>query len=210
MNKKLKIIIGALALIVITVLTFFFWQNWPQKQEEKLGYVQFDSFVKQDANGQVWYENKDAGIKFMVPAGWSVGASQLASIALTSSDFKPFNDKPSAASIPANGCWIGVSVKNTVSDDADYATTKDRLSHQDILSSINTSKKTYTAIDVGKTKMLKTVLIIDSNKDNIGSAISLDLAKDNKFYSVETDLFGEDQEKCSQLFDEFLSTVLIQ
>jgi hypothetical protein len=210
MNKKLKIIIGAAVLVIIIVLAFFFWQNWPQKQEGKLGYVQFDSFVKQETNGQVWYENKDAGIKFMVPDGWNINASQLASIALTSPDFKPFNDKPSAASIPSTGCWIGVSVKNTVSDDADYAITRDRLSHQDILSSINTSKKTYTVIDVGRVNMLKTSLTIDSNKDNVGSAISLELAQDNKFYSIETNLFGKDQEKCSQLFDEFLATVLIQ
>lgn len=208
MNKKLKIIIGALALVVITVLTFFFWQNWPQKQEEKLGYVQFDSFVKQDANGQVWYENKDAGIKFMVPAGWSAGASQLASIALTSPDFKPFSDKPSAASIPTTGCWIGVSVKNSLSSDFDYSQVQKYINNPELLASVNSGEDNYSIVNIGNKKSLKKTLVVNSN--NIGSIVNLELAQQNKLYSVETDLFGKDQEKCSQLFDEFLSTVLIQ
>jgi hypothetical protein len=187
MNKKLKIIIGALALVVIIVLTFFFWRNWQQKQEEKLGYAQFDSFVKQETNGQVWYENKEAGIKFMLPAGWNINPSQLASVALTSSDFQPFSDKPSAASIPSTGCWIGVSVKKEIANtpyDILYTSTKKDIDGNYL---VNTETDKYKKFTIDNT--LSEAII----KRNPGDRISLKVLRGKDELTLEA-ILGERQE----------------
>lgn len=211
MDKKLKIIIGVVLLIVAIGAIFFIYKKWQNAQEEKLGYLQFSDFIKQENNGDIYYQNQESALYFKVPNGWTAYPSQIASMALSSPDFVDFKETdPARAFIPKTGCWIGVSVKNTLSDDADYAITKDRLEHQDILSTLNIKNETYSVFNVGGTAMLKTEFIIDSNKDNMGKNISIEFSEKNKFYLFDTYLFGEDQEKCSQIFDDFLKTVSLQ
>jgi len=211
MKKVVKIIIGIIGFLVVAGLVFYFWQYYKQKQEENLGYIQFNGFAKQEVNGEVYFENKEAGLKFKVPQGWNYYESHIASMALSSPDFVDFKETDSTKSfIPKTGCWIGVSVKNSLSDDADYAITKDRLSHSDLLETINTEKDNYSVVIISGEKMLKTNHLSDTNKDNVGNFIYIDMAKKNKFYSIETSIFGDDKEKCSQIFDEFLTSISIK
>jgi hypothetical protein len=195
---------------MIAGLCFFCWQKWQQKQEENLGYVQFNEFTKQEAGSDVYFENKESGLKFKVPAGWMASASQLASVALTTVDFKPFKDNPSAASVPATGCWIGISVKNSLSDDFDYAEVKKYLDYPELLIDMNAARDQYTIVNVGGKRMLQKNLLVDDNKGNVGNILDLELSQNNKLYFVETDLFGSDKERCTQFFNDFLNTISIK
>lgn len=211
MKKGLKIIIGVVGFLVIAGLAFYFWQYLQQKQEENLGYVQFNSFAKQEANGEIYFENKEAGLKFKIPQGWNYYESHIASIALSSPDFIDFKETDSTKSfIPKTGCWIGVSVKNSLSDDADYAITKDRLSHSDLLETINRRDLIYSTVLVDGKNLLKKDYLVDNNKDNIMNFLSVELAQKNKLYSFNTTISGDNKEKCSQIFDEFLTSISIK
>ncbi len=210
MNKIVKIIAGVVLLLVIVGLGFFCWQKWQQKQEESLGYIQFEEFNKQESNEEVYFENIESGLKFKVPVGWTASASQLASIALSSPDFKPFKDNPSAASVPATGCWIGVSAKKTLIDDFDYAEVKKYLDHPDLLTGMSSEESKYAIVDIGGKKMLQKNLTVNDNKENNGNIIDVEFVQSNKLYFIEADLFGKDKEKCLQIFNDFLTTIFIK
>ncbi|MDD4414496.1 MAG: hypothetical protein PHR14_08135 [Oscillospiraceae bacterium] len=206
MNKIGKIIIGIVLLLVVVGLGLFCWQKWQQKQEESLGYVQFNEFAKQELNNEVYFENKESGLRFKVPAGWTPTVSQLASVALISPDFKPFKDNPSAASVPATGCWIGVSTKKTLQDDSDYSMVRNYLTYQNF---INREDKKYKIIDLSGKKLLETDYSIN-NEDNIGSVTTIEYVGKNELYSFTSYFFGKDHESCSQSFDDFLKTISIK
>lgn len=211
MDKKLKIIIGVVVLVLAVAAAFFVFQKWQNAQKSKLGYLQFEDFTKQEDNGEIYYGNQESALYFKVPNSWTAIPSQLASVALNSSDFVDFKETdPARAFIPKTGCWIGLSVKNTLSDDADYAITKDRLEHQDIISTLNTSQDTYKIIFLGNRSALFMNHLSNSNKDNVGNFLSVEFIENNKYYRIDTSLFGKDQEKCSQAFDDFLKTVSLK
>jgi hypothetical protein len=211
MNKIVKIISGVVLLLAIVGLGFFCWQKWQQKQEESLGYIQFEEFTKQEAGGEVYFENAESGLKFKVPSGWNTNPSQMASVALKSPDFVDFKEVDSIKSfIPKTGCWIGVIVKKTLSDAADYAIIQDRLSHQDLLSTINRNDLTYFIVNINGKDLLKTDYLVDSDEENIINFLSVEFPQKNKLYSFKTTLSGKDKEKCSQLFNEFLTTIFIK
>ena len=209
MEKKIKIIIALVAAIAVLGLAFCFSQYWLQKQKENLGYVQFESFIKQETGGEVYFENKESGLKFKVPTGWNYSPSQMASMAMSSPDFKAFNDRPSSASVPAIGCWIGVSVKNSLSDDFDYMEIKKYFDNPELLTQISRDGDNYSIITVGGKNMLQKKLVIDNENGNGGNIVNVEFLKNNKIYLLETDIFGKDQDKCSQIFNDFLNSILI-
>ncbi len=84
MNKKYKIIIGAIVILVLIAVGYFYYVK---KEEAKMGPVSFDSFKKQEVNGRTFYENKDVGLTFEVPEGWEVKSDGIASISIVSADF---------------------------------------------------------------------------------------------------------------------------
>lgn len=209
MEKKHKIIIAvAVAVILLIGLGVWGYGYWQKSQEAQLGYLQFNDFIKQSNNSEVYYTNQKLGLQFKIPEGWTAGPSVMDSLALFSPDYTDFKETdPTRMFLPKTGCWIGVSAKKTVNDDADYAITKDRLDHQDILSTLNMKNETYDVVSVSGKTMLRRDLIIDSNKNNTGKFLTIEFAENNKYYRFETYLFGQDQEKCSQIFDDFLKTV---
>jgi hypothetical protein len=211
MNKIVKIIVGIVLLLVIVGLGFFCWQKWQQKQEESLGYIQFEEFNKQESNDEVYFENIESGLKFKVPVGWTASASQLASIALSSPDFVDFKEVDlTRAFTPQSGCWIGVSVKNTLSDAVDYALVKDRLSKQDLLNTINRKDLNYSVVNINGKFLLKSDYSVGNNEGDIINFLSIELPQQNKLYSFKTTLSGKDKEKCSQIFNDFLTTIFIK
>jgi len=210
MNKKIKIISSLIFLLLIGLLFGIVWQKNQNSKTIQPEYAFFEDFIKQEIDGQIFYKNSKAEIKFKIPFEWTAIKSQIASIALISSDFVDFKETDQIkAFIPKTGCWIGISVKNCQSDDSDYAITKDRLDHQDLISELNRSGDFYEIFNLNGKAMIRREFLIN-NIDNIGKNISLKLAEKNKVYLIETYLFGEKKEECQQFFDEFLNTVEIK
>jgi hypothetical protein len=205
MNKIVKIIVGLVVILGIIGAVYFVFQK---REEAKMGYVQFDDFVKQESNGEVYFENKESGLRFKVPQGWNYGPSQLVSVSLTTQDFKDFKETDtSRAFIPQTGCWIGASVVYEGDDSINYNRIKNDIERQNF---VNTEKNNYAIVDINGTKFLKTDHLANDNKDNIGNRVSIELAQKNRVYSFESYLFGRDKEKCLQSFNDFLTTVSIE
>ena len=166
--------------------------------------------MKQDANGEVYFENKESGLKFKVPTGWNYSPSQMASIVLTSSDFADFREIDMARSfVPKTGCWIGVKVKKEIADtsyDITYTSTKHKIEGNYL---IDTESDTYKKTTIGKYNALISNHLSDVNNDNVGNFLSAAVAEKNYIYSIDTSLFGQDKEKCSQIFNDFLNSILI-
>ena len=80
---------------------------------------------------------------------------------------------------------------------------------QDLINELNRSGDLYAIYNVSGKSMLQRELLVNS-RETINKNISLKLAENNKFYLLETYLFGQDQEKCQSLFNEFLNTVEIK
>lgn len=207
MNKIVKIIIGLIVILAIIGTIYFVLQK---REEAKMGYVQFEDFIKQESNGEIYFENKESGLKFKVPTGWNYLATSWSTVSLKSSDFQPYLNDQARAPIESVGCWIDVIIKNekeNSSYDINYSRIKNDIERQNF---VNTEKKTYAVIDVNGTKFLRTDILIDENKDNIGDNILVEFVQKNVVYSFAGYFFGRDKENCSQSFNDFLTTVSIE
>ncbi|MFA5013412.1 MAG: hypothetical protein WC520_02490 [Candidatus Paceibacterota bacterium] len=209
MNKIVKIIIGLIVILAIIGVIYFVFQK---REEGKMGYVQFEDFVKQESNGEIYFENKEAGLRFKVPQGWNYRPSQLASVSLATQDFKPFRDNSSAASIPQVGCWIGVNLKREKENspyDLQYTVLKRMISDGEYLNMSNKDGNIYEVIDFNNYRAIKETMAIN-DLENPGNYIFVKIPIKNIIYSFEADLFGRDKEKCLQSFNDFLTTVSIE
>jgi hypothetical protein len=205
MNKKYIIIMGS---ILVLALLAVGWIFIIKKQEAGMGPVSFDSFKKTDLDGKTIMENKKIGLSFEVPEGWIIRNDGVASVSIISPDFTASDNKQLSASIPQKGCWIGVTARierENSSYDVYYSSIKSLIDNADTRNSLTNDIRQYDIADISGAKALKS--IIKNNIDNLGSVVSIQLPLNNKVYFFETDLFGQDQEKCSQEFDNFLKRV---
>ncbi|MFA5714901.1 MAG: hypothetical protein WC998_04120, partial [Candidatus Paceibacterota bacterium] len=163
-----------------------------------------------EENGKVFMENKDIGLKFMVPEGWEVISTDVASLSMHSPDFIPFTE-PSF--IPKNGCWIDVTPKIQVEGsnyDLQYSDLKQEIEDESYLSHENTEKKKCDIMELFGIKGIRCNLSIDENINSQGNYIYFSIPYNNVVYRFETHIFGQDKEKCLQDFDNFLSTIFIK
>ena len=177
-----------------------------------MGPVSFDSFKKTELNGKTIMENKKVGLSFEVPAGWQAGNPlDWVSLSIYSSDFKAFNGKDYP--IPSNGCWIDISASNEKegSDyDVNYSSLKSKIANIKNLTDLDGDKEKYELVYIDGNQGIKDDLFIDNNKDNQGNYITVKVPLNSIVYSFETHLFGQDKNKCSQEFNNFLKTVSIK
>jgi len=207
MNKKCKIIIAIVFILALIAVGFFYYNKM---QEDRMGPVSFESFKKTETDGKVFMENKDIGLKFMVPEGWEVISTDIASISMHSLDFVPFQD-PSF--IPKTGCWIDITPKIQIegSDyDLQYTDLKQVINDENYLSYENTDKKKCEIVESSGTKGVRCNLLIDENIENQGNYLYFSIPYNNVVYRFETHIFGQDKERCLQEFDNFLTTVSIK
>jgi len=205
MNKKHKITI-AVVLILVLAITAYLW--YEKVQENRMGPVSFESFQRIEADGNVFMENKDIGLKFMVPSGWEVLSTDIASISMHSSDFIPFQD-PSF--IPKTGCWIDVTPKIQIEGseyDLQYTYYRQLIDDKESLDFINQKDGNYEIIDLNGFKFVKETDV--NNGNNQGKLIVLTTPYNNVVYRFNTYIFGQDQEKCTLAFNNFLSTISIK
>jgi len=205
MNKVCKIII-TIVFVLALIAAGYLWYN--KVQESRMGPVSFESFEKVESDGKVFMENKDIGLKFMVPEGWEVISTDIASLSMHSPDFVPFMD-PSF--IPKNGCWVDVTPKIQIegSDyDLQYSDLKQEIENDDYLE--NTDKKKCEIMILYGLEGVKCNLLMDENINNQGNYIYFSIPYDNVVYRFETHIFGQDKDKCLQDFDNFLTTISIK
>jgi hypothetical protein len=178
-------------------------------QEDRMGPVSFESFKKTETDGKVFMENKDIGLKFMVPEGWEVISTDIASISMYSPDFVPFQD-PSF--IPKNGCWIDITPKIQIegSDyDLQYTYYRQIIDDEEVLAAMNRENEKCEIINLDGLKSVKDIYLKNEG-ENQGSFISLTTPYNNVVYRFDTYIFGQNKEKCLQDFDNFLTTVFIK
>lgn len=206
MNIKSKIIITIILVLGLMIAGLFYYNKI---KEDKMGPVSFDSFKRTESGGMVLMESKDVGLKFAVPDGWEILSTDIASISMHSPDFIPFQE-PSF--IPSAGCWIDVTPKIQVegSDyDLEYTHYKQVIDDKDALEAMNSENE---RCEIGILDGLKSIKDDYFNNDgnNQGNFISLIIPYNNVVYHFETYIFGKDKEKCSQEFDNFLTTISIK
>ncbi|MFA5310613.1 MAG: hypothetical protein WC386_02900 [Candidatus Paceibacterota bacterium] len=207
MNKKCKIIIAIVFILALIAVGFFYYNK---VQEDRMGPVSFESFKKTETDGKVFMENKDIGLKFMVPEGWGVQNLTWSSISVVSQDFEPFTN-PSP--LPKKGCLININPEIQIegSDyDLQYGDLKAMANDSNYLLLHNTDKEKYESIELSELKGVKSDFLIDNNINNVGNRIYEAVPYNNVIYYFETSIFGENKEECLQEFDNFLTTVFIK
>lgn len=207
MNKKSKIIITIVLVLALIAAGFFYYNKI---QEGKMGPVSFESFKKIESDGKVFMENKDIGLKFMVPEGWEIENTDMASVSIYSLDFVPFQE-PSF--IPKKGCWIDVDPKIQIQGskyDLQYTYYRQIIDDEKTLSTINKNdNEKYEIVDLDGLKSVKESNF-NNKGDNTGVFISLTTPYEDVVYRFDTYIFGQDKEKCIQDFDNFLKTISIK
>ena len=206
MNKKCKTIIAIVFILALIAVGFFYYNKM---QEDRMGPVSFESFKKTETDGKVFMENKDIGLKFMVPEGWEVISTDIASISMHSPDFVPFQD-PSF--IPKTGCWIDITPKIQIegSDyDLQYTYYRQIIDDKEVLATMNRENEKCEIVNLDGLKSVKDINS-ENNEENQGSFISITTPYNNVVYRFDTYIFGQDKEKCLQDFNNFLTTVSIK
>jgi uncharacterized protein YpmB len=207
MNKKYILIIISFLILLLIVLFLFLSGN---KEEVKMGPVSFDSFEIKKLGNDSFVENEKAGLRFMIPQGWVAVNDNLAGFSMKSEDFIPFREMFSSASVPKQGCWIGASVKfekEGSNYDLFYSEIKNYIENPEYMEAMKSDNRGYELLEVDGKKALKEAII--NNTDNVGEAILIWIPIDNKVYLFEADIFGENQNRCREEFNKFLSTVSI-
>ncbi len=207
MNKTCKII---LAVVLVLALIAIGYVCYNKVQEDKMGPVSFESFKKVEADGKVFMENKDIGLKFMVPEGWEVENAPWASISVKTPDFIPFTN-PSP--LPKSGCLININPEIQIEGskyDLQYTYYKQIIDDKEALAGRNIGKEKCEIVELSGIKAVRDNTFIDSNVDNNGNYIYVAIPYNNIIYRFETYIFGQDKEKCLQNFDNLITTISIK
>jgi hypothetical protein len=206
MNKTCKIIIAVIFILALIVAGFLYYNK---TQEDKMGSVSFESFKRIETDGKVFMENKDIGLKFMVPEGWEVQNLTWSAISVASQDFEPFTD-PSP--LPKKGCLINIDPEIQVqgSDyDLQYTDLKQRIDSGSCSMFGNSEKEKCEIVDFSGLKGIRD-RYSENKIENPGFFTDLSVPYNNVIYRFESYVFGEDQDRCLQEFNNFLSSVSIK
>ncbi|MFA5086562.1 MAG: hypothetical protein WC468_03195 [Candidatus Paceibacterota bacterium] len=206
MSKKYKIIIGAVFILALVVAGFFYYNK---AQEDKMGPVSFESFKRTEADGKVFMENKDIGLKFMVPEGWEVKNLTWSSISVASQDFEPFTD-PSP--LPKKGCLINIDPEIQIEGseyDLQYTDLKQRIDSGSCSLFNNDNQEKCEIVDFYGLKGVRDSFS-ENKTENPGFFTNLSIPYNNIIYRFESYIFGENKDACLQEFDNFLKSVSIK
>ena len=207
MSKKCKIIIAVVFILALAVAGIFYYNK---AQEDKMGPVSFESFKRIEADGKVFMENKDIGLKFEVPEGWEVENLVWSAISMASQDFEAFTDE---SPLPKKGCLININPEIQVqgSDyDLDYTYNKQIIDDKNALAARNVGNEKCEIIEISGIKSVRDSLFIDSNLNNQGDYIDISIPYNNVVYRFETYIFGENKDSCLEDFNQFLKTISIK
>jgi hypothetical protein len=205
MNRISKIIALSVLILVLIIAGYFLYNKW---LESKMGLVSFENAIEQEINGKKYIENKEVGLKFAIPDGWS-SIKENDSLFLISSNFISIREDNL---VPQNGCSIIINTdrqKEGSEYDRQYTLLKKDIINEN-LSTDNTDIYKKELIELSGIKGIETDLYMDNFLNNQGRVIDIEVPYNNIIYYFETYYFGSDKELCLQEFNNFLTTVNIK
>lgn len=197
MKKAFKTIIVVVLFLALAIAGFLYYNKI---QEDKMGPVSFESFKRIEADGKVFMENKDIGLKFMVPEGWEVNNAGWSSISIVSQDFEPFKGDMANAPLANVGCWIDITAE-TEEITREYANSISTF----IRDTKNFPKDGESIVRVSGLDSLKTVSSI-GGEDKVGESIYIETPNNNVTYTFQLSTLNNN---CLDNFNKFLDTIYI-
>lgn len=206
MNKNCKIIILSVLALSIVITGYILYNKW---LESKMGIVSFENVLETETDGNKYIENKEAGLRFVVPEKWEILKDNTGLI-MHSSDFDSFSEE--LFYVPKSGCWIEVyaeAQKEGSNYDLDYSYLKDKIASNYCSQYQNDEQKVCVMEEISGLTGIRENNFINEG-ENPGNFINVSIPHNNIVYSFYSHLFGEDKEFCLQIFNNFLKTVIIK
>ena len=206
MNKNRKIIILSVLVLSIIIVGYILYNKW---LESKTGIVSFENVLEQKIDGNKYIENKEAGLKFVVPEGWEI-SKDATGLIMHTPDFDFFSEE--LFYVPKNGCWIEVYAENQKEGsiyDLNYSYLKDKIASNYCSRYQNDEQKICIIEEISGITGIRDNNFINEG-ENPGIFISINIPYNNIIYSFYSHLFGKDKESCLQEFNNFLKTVIIK
>ena len=209
MKKKIIILIIVIFVLILGVGGFFYlWQGqMAQKSkesekkegatEEKIIETFGDIVVKETSEGKV-VENKKEGISMKVPEGWVVQLPTNAQEPV--SFYSP--DVTQGGEGEEFTCKITFSVSQ---EKKDIASLKEEIGFN-ISELFTVEFHKFEVIKIAEIEALKSIL----NTLETGYSIAVYIPTSDRLYNFIIYANPEDKDKCSQEFNKFLDTVLIE
>ena len=196
------LVVFLICLILAGTAIFYYWEYYetPVEKWDEAEYSKPEHYIEKQTDKGILIENKKAGISFMVPSGWRVEKEKyLDYIALFSQGAEE------ESFIVKNGCKIKAEVRNI------------KVSLASIEQALRIGHKSWGDIDqyeiivVGRHRALKNVTGITSLAQYyVGIHVPVKNMLGNKVYSFGVNANIQDQEECTQAFEQFLKTVVIK
>lgn len=194
MAKKQKLIILIMILVFIGGGLFY----WRQNQEIK-GSPE-DYIIKETEEGKI-VENKKAGLTVRVPEGWQVEKIEIeeGSVIFYSPDAEGYRLNRIRAPLK-NGCIAEIAVGYKKMSFVEIKAEIEEL-HKSLI--MKSDEFEIIKMD-GGSALKNTFDCID-----LGSSTATYVPRGNKLYALSISAGPQDVERCSQEFDKFLETILI-
>lgn len=186
-----------IVLIIILGAAGIIW--WRQNQERATGRPE-DYTVGQEGGGRI-VENKKAGLKMQVPENWLVERMEVEEGSMVFYSPGAEGVRPGRIRPPLKkGCVIEVAV-GYESMSLDNLKKAIQEAHEGLV----IQKDVIETVSLKGEQVLKNIF----ESTELGLSTNLYFLRQNKFYGVSIAIAKEEEEKCSQEFDKFLETVVI-
>lgn len=208
MNKKVKIILSVLLIVLIVGIIIFKVIEFKKEQEENLNFINISNFVERKMDGKTILENQEIGLSFVLPQGWEFVNTNWANVSMRSFDFEPMGGDVQRSPMADKGCWIDFNFSINSMHGFDYDLVYNLANIDGFAERQSTETDKYERIEINGLKAVKSIFTLD---DNRGETVSIQIPfSKNKVYNFDTYLTGQDKEKCLETFNSFVSSVSIK
>jgi len=194
-------------LIILTFLIMLFggiflWTEYSKQIEEILPAVRFEApenYIITETEQGIVVENKNAGISFKVPEGWTVDKEEIGIDEWVINLLSP-EAELNESGLLIEGCGVGTWIEYDKIR-ADIA--RNKIEDPDWFSGGISGG--YESNEISSYPSLKTIL----ENPGWGQAVTVHVPIEDKIYIFETRFLPEEMERCSKEFEEFLKEVSI-
>jgi hypothetical protein len=208
MNKKVKIILSVLLIVLITGIIIFKVIEFKKEKEDNLNFINISNFVERKMDGKTILENQEIGLSFVLPQGWEFVNTSWANVSMRSFDFEPIGGDVQRSPMADKGCWIDFNFSINSMHGLDYELVYNLANTEGFAEGQSTETDKYERVEVNSLKAIKSTFVLDNEKGEIVS-IQIPSGK-NKVYNFDTYLIGQDKEKCLETFNSFVNSVSIK
>ncbi|HNP79492.1 MAG TPA: hypothetical protein PKI00_01410 [Candidatus Pacearchaeota archaeon] len=208
MNKKVKIALSILLLILISVFIIYKIFEFNKEKEENLNFITINDFIERKMDNKTIIENQEIGLSFVLPQGWEFVNTNWANVSMRTFDYEPFMGEEERLPLLNKGCWIDFNFSKNSMNGFDYNLVYNLAHTEGFAEGQSTEKDKYERIEINGKKAVKSTLILDNN---LGEIISIQIPFDkNKVYNFDTYLTSQDKENCSETFNSFINSISIK